>query len=232
MAIKAITYVIDHAPKDIKPAKMLLLMMLADSAGGDDWSCYPSTRYLSEKARVDQRYGKQLLQELAADNLIEIERFAGMKTANGMTNRYYVLCNGHRFSETGAPQRTGVNHSSPVGVNHSSPKPSVEPSVNDHEEVQPTERQKATGALARFHEARAHQLMPPFLRRELEDIAERYSLAEIERAILATGDRDLRSPFQYLKRILENGELETLKAAAAPVSAAGSFWGRDLTNGE
>jgi hypothetical protein len=128
MAIKAISYVIDHAPRDIKPAKLLVLMMLADSAGGDDWSCYPSTRYLADKARVDQRYGKQLLAELAAEGLIEIDRFGGMKTANGYTNRYYILRDGQRFTETREAEITGGNNSAPREVHQGSPKPSVQPS--------------------------------------------------------------------------------------------------------
>jgi hypothetical protein len=227
MAIKAITYVIDHAPKDIKPAKLLVLMMLADSAGGDDWSCYPSTRYLSEKARVDQRYGKQLLQELVTDGLIEIERFGGMKTDSGFTNRYYVLCNGRRFNETGAPQLTGGNYSAPQGVNQGSPKPSVKPVDHDQDDdPKPTAQQQAVGILARFYEARSHQMLGGYTRRELDKIAEDFTLAEIERAILAVGDKELERPFQYLRKVLSNTQLT---AAPAQPSAPAGFWGREFT---
>lgn len=231
MAIKAITYVIDHAPRDIKPAKMLVLMMLADSAGGDDWSCYPSTRYLAEKARVDQRYGKQLLQELASDGLIEIERFGGMKTANGMTNRYYVLCNGSRFSETGAPQFTPVNHSAPVGVNHSAPKPSVEPSEDHGATIELTDTQKAVSALAHFHEVKSGKLVAGWQRRDIDSLVEDFPLSEIEAAIASTGDRPLREPFAYLRRVLLNIKALPSAAPAAPAKPAG-FWGRDFTDGE
>jgi hypothetical protein len=231
MAIKAITYVIDHAPKDIKPAKLLVLMMLADSAGGDDWSCYPSTRYLSEKARVDQRYGKQLLQELVTDGLIEIERFGGMKTDSGFTNRYYVLCNGRRFSETGAPQLTGGNYSAPQGVNQGSPKPSVEPSENHGATIELTDAQKAVGLLARFYETKSGKLLAGWQRRDLDSLVEDFPLSEIEAAIKSTGDRPLREPLAYLRRVLMNVKVMPAPEPAVK-TAAGSFWGRDLTDGE
>lgn len=220
MAIKAITYVIDHAPEDIKPAKLLVLMMLADSAGAEDWSCYPSTRYLARKARIEQRYAKQLLQELAADQLIEIERFAGMKTANGMTNRYYVLFDGQRFSETGELEYTRGHYSAPHGVNHSAPKPSVEPS-EDQEPI-PTERQKAVRLLAQFHEATTGAMVAGWSRQDMDALIEDFPLARLEAAITQTGNRPLKKPFLYLRKVLASAEV--LPTAEKSRPAASRVW--------
>jgi hypothetical protein len=88
----------------------------------------------------------------------------------------------------------------------------------------PTDQQQAVGALARFYEASCHQMLGPGAQREMNRIAEDYTLAQIEQAILAIGEKELERPFQYLRRVLSNNA----QLPIAPAAPSGP-WGRELT---
>jgi hypothetical protein len=178
---------------------------------------------------------RRALDILVKKKLIETHPDNGLRAepnTNSVPNRYRLIA--YRLLEmerawTPALVEAGgdVQTLSPPDVQTSHESVVIE---SDHDQVviKPTEQQQAVGILARFYEARAHQMLGGYMRRELDKIAEDFTLAEIERAILAVGDKELERPFQYLRKVLSNTQL----TAAAPVSAAGSFWGRDLTDGE
>jgi hypothetical protein len=87
-----------------------------------------------------------------------------------------------------------------------------------------TDQQKAVGILARFYSASCNQLLGGYARRELDRIAEDYTLAQIEQAVLSVGDKELERPFQYLRRVLSNNA----QLPIAPAAPSGP-WGRELT---
>jgi hypothetical protein len=101
---------------------------------------------------------------------------------------------------------------------------------SDHDRVfTPTDQQKAVGILARFYEARSSQLLGAGAQRELNRIAEDYTLAQIEQAVLAVGDKELERPFQYLRRVLSNAAQLALAPQQQQPSPAAGFWGREFT---
>jgi hypothetical protein len=79
-----------------------------------------------------------------------------------------------------------------------------------------------------YHRWRGHFASSPMLVDELKDLSDEYDLDAIEAAMAAAAQVNATS-LNYVRAVLQN----TGKAKrAAPVSAAGSFWGRDLTDGE
>ena len=91
-----------------------------------------------------------------------------------------------------------------------------------------TDQQKAIRALAQFHEAACGQMVAGWARKDMDALAEDFSLARIEEAIAQAEGRRIEKPFAYLRRVLLN-----IKALppATPAKPAG-FWGRDFTDGE
>ena len=92
-----------------------------------------------------------------------------------------------------------------------------------------TERQRIIRTLARWNEAKTGNLPNGYARGDMDAIADDYTIAQVEQAILSVGERKPQRPLQYLRSVLATN---ALKPAAAPLAPAAGFWGRDLTHGE
>ena len=112
-------------------------------------------------------------------------------------------------------------------------EPSVEPSDHQKTTVEETltERQRIIRTLARWNEAKTGQLPNGYARGDMDAIADDYTIAQVEQAILSVGERKPQRPLQYLRSVLATNALAA-QTTAAPLAPAAGFWGRDLTHGE
>lgn len=119
MSIQALSYVFENSNQ--KGSALLLLLAIADSANGEDWSCYPGVSYLAKKVRMSERYIQMLEQKLINSNELEVDMNDGKFFNGGKTNRYYVLERRKRHVQIEFPEFNPVKPASPRGVNPSSP---------------------------------------------------------------------------------------------------------------
>ena len=110
MSIEAMSWVWKHA--DVSGATLLVLLALADYANHNG-ICWPGVEALAEKARVSERYVRDLLGDLERDGFIVRE----LNTGPYGVNTYKVLMGGCDFSR-------GANRY-PQGVELLAPKPST-----------------------------------------------------------------------------------------------------------
>ena len=129
MSVQATTAVIRDTRH--KGSDLLVLLMLANHAGSEDWSCWPSVGLLAQETRLSERSVQYALRKLETSGEINAERGAGPYG----TTMYRVLVGGANFAP---PQSTteGVQTSVPGGANQRTKgvqQAAPKPTTNHHE---------------------------------------------------------------------------------------------------
>jgi hypothetical protein len=226
---------------DLPHREMFVLLAITDHADHDGNNMHPSVDLVAWKTGYTRRTVIRILNKL-------VERGVLVRSVRpGYTSMYSANLDAAPKKTTRPKAKrtrdTAMTHVklSPVttplvkrigGCDTPSAKNDAEPSIQtsiDQDEVV-TEQQKATRALYSFYERSSGRMgITIGARLDMETLAEDYSLAKIEAAIAASEGRTLNQPFAYLRRVLMN--VQVVPKPAQP-TAAGSFWGRDLTDGE
>jgi hypothetical protein len=134
VSIEAMSWVIKHSQHG--GSNLLVLLLLADHAGNDDWTCWPSVALLARECRMSDRTVQRVLRQLEASGEIASKRGAGV---NG-TTLYRVL---GVQSLQGVTNRRGDTHGAggdiqrQKGVTPMSPKPSENHQENHHRKERP-----------------------------------------------------------------------------------------------
>lgn len=145
MSFYACTYVWETSKQ--KGTHLLALLALAEYANKDTGECYPSIPSLAKMLRMSERNVQMILKKLEEQKAIKIQKFAGLATGTGNTNRYVI--EGYTtwyeaVKKISPPDDKEVKYTSPLddnsqsrgeisgnqGVKPTSPKPVLEPSVN------------------------------------------------------------------------------------------------------
>jgi hypothetical protein len=160
MAYQVVSWVLSHAPSDLRPSEMLVALVLAEHAAEDGTHAYPSVPVLAAKARLGERAAQLALKELLRRQVIAVECPATNKLPTMYCFPLYrgahpapqELSTRPHFSPNGgahpAPQENLGVQNTAVGVHfttlgvqttasrgaESAHKPSVEPSVKPPEE--------------------------------------------------------------------------------------------------
>jgi hypothetical protein len=179
---------------------------------------------------------RRALDKLTEKGLIEAHSDNGQRAEPNTTsvpNRYrliaFRLLAMEREWTPGASDAGGDFQNAPPPA-FQKPHESEEQNQIIHDALIP-EPNHAVQVLARFYESKSGKMIAGWARRDLDSLVEDFPLAEIEAAIKSTGDRPIREPFSYLRRVLMNVKVMPAPEPAVK-TAAGSFWGRDLTDGE
>lgn len=105
MSVQAISWAWSAPVK--KHTDLLVLLALADSANGEDFTCWPSHKFLADKARCSVMTVRRAIERLVDSGLLEIEpRFKGRE----QTSNLYTL-----------PVGTGVHFDTPVHPSEQTP---------------------------------------------------------------------------------------------------------------
>jgi hypothetical protein len=214
--------------------ELLLLLAITDHADHDGRNMFPSIDLLAYKTGYSRRTVIRILNALTERGVLERQVRPGKssvyninldvipkKKPRDLTRAKLTRVKLSPVTLVGTPTRATPS----AKVIH---EPSIEPSTD---EDGLTQQQKAIRLLAQFHEAKCGQMVAGWARRDLDALVEDYSLEKLEAAIAKTEDRQLAKPFLYLRKVLASAELLPAPKPAAK-TAAGSFWGRDLTDGE
>jgi hypothetical protein len=179
---------------------------------------------------------RRALDILIKKKLIETHPDNGLRAepnTNSVPNRYRLIA--YRLLEMERAWTPALVEAG--GDVQTLPPPDVQTSHESEEQNQIIhdapipEPNRAVSLLARFYETKSGKLLAGWQRRDLDSLVEDFPLSEIEAAIASTGDRPLREPLAYLRRVLMNVKVMPAPEPAVK-TAAGSFWGRDLTDGE
>lgn len=76
MSVQVMSWVFSHAPKDLRPAEMLVAIALANHASSDGGHAYPSVQTLMDETRLTRRSVQTSLRSLEDRELIAVEREA------------------------------------------------------------------------------------------------------------------------------------------------------------
>jgi hypothetical protein len=122
------SWVFAHAPKDLRPAEMLVAIALANHASSDGGHAYPSVQTLMDETRLTRRSVQGALRSLEERDVIAVEREATRR----LPAMYgFVAFRGAEFAphmEEGAQTVQSGAQSMHVRGANSAPKPSEEPS--------------------------------------------------------------------------------------------------------
>lgn len=152
MSIKASSWIWDNSKQH--GARLLLLLAIADNANDQGTNSFPSVKTLAQRCRVDDRRVRRMMKDLIEVNELRVITEAGRKGRCGSTNLYelpqYRIAHGFEENTPGTntpgPQATGGTYTSPGGVHippvggvHIPAEPSLEPSFNLKEEINPSD---------------------------------------------------------------------------------------------
>ncbi len=227
---------------DLPHPELLVLLAITDHANHDGRNMYPGVALLAWKTGYSARTVVRILNKLIKRGILVRERQPGRPSV------FHANLDAAP-RKAPRPTKTRKRKSSDIAMSYdnlslvtsarvdktsSSDMPSAkvidEPSRSEPSSDRDglTDQQKVIRALAQFHEAACGQMVAGWARKDMDALAEDFSLARIEEAIAQAEGRRIEKPFAYLRRVLLN-----IKALppAAPAKPAG-FWGRDFTDGE
>ncbi len=204
---------------DLPHPELLVLLAITDHANHDGRNMYPGVALLAWKTGYSARTVVRILNKLIKRGILVRERQPG---------RPSVFHANLDAAPRKAPRPTKTRK------RKSSDMPSAKV-IDEQSRSEPssdrdglTDQQKAIRALAQFHEAACGQMVAGWARKDMDALAEDFSLARIEEAIAQAEGRRIEKPFAYLRRVLLNVKV----LPPAPAKPAASFWGRDFTDGE
>ena len=88
MSVKHLVYIFED--EELKGADRLMMLAIADYCD-EQGSCYPSYKRLAKKCNVTRRTAIITVNRLQENGHLAIKQFAGIETAHGNTNRFYML---------------------------------------------------------------------------------------------------------------------------------------------
>ena len=152
-------WVISDAPKDLKPAEMLVALVLANHASSDGGHAYPSVQTLMDETRLSRRSVQTALRSLEDRGVIEEEREATRRLPAMYAFPVFRGANSAPHNQTGAqPVYSGAQILHVRGAEFA-PKPLVEPLVEplDTPPVVPLKKKRATQIAADWDEHQQFQ---------------------------------------------------------------------------
>ena len=128
MSVQAMTWVLDHAPADLKPQARLVLISIANHADREGSESWPKIATICRETGLGERQVQRWLASLVDDRLVEIEVNAGGShrlAADRRPNRYTITAMQRGVTDDTPRGDTydtpGVSSTTPRGVSPTTP---------------------------------------------------------------------------------------------------------------
>lgn len=217
---------------DLPHREIFVLLAITDHADHDGNNMHPSLELLAWKTGYTTRTIIRILNKLVERGVLERVTRAGYPSVY-TANLFAAPQKAPRPKKKRRTRDTAMSRDklSPVTKRASleasrsdsaSAKNVAEPSLiqtssSSTDEVL-SDRQKAIRTLARWHERKTGTLAAYNSYRDMELLADDYTLAQIEQAILQVGDREPQRPLQYVRKVLARMVVEGVTVSSIPAA--------------